>query len=92
MSKGNPGMNQLANVLSNRSRQYKESIDETLDFGQIQSNGSLITNKFPVPIPKTQYSICKGARARIERGSRVLVGWVADEPVVIDAITSSSDI
>jgi hypothetical protein len=30
-----------------------------LDFGEIQSNGSLVTNTFPVPIPKGDYTICR---------------------------------
>lgn len=30
-----------------------------LDFGEIQANGSLITNTFPVPIPKGDYSVCR---------------------------------
>ena len=30
-----------------------------LDFGEIQANGSLITNTFPVSIPKGQYCVCR---------------------------------
>jgi hypothetical protein len=30
-----------------------------LDFGEIQPNGSLLTNTFPLPIPKGDYSVCR---------------------------------
>lgn len=55
---GNPGTNKLANVLSQRMKKEGES-PLVLDFGEIQGNGSLTTNTFPVPIPKGDYSICR---------------------------------
>lgn len=55
---GNPGTNKLANVLSNRMKKTSES-PLVLDFGEIQGNGSLITNTFPVPIPRGDYTICR---------------------------------
>lgn len=55
---GNPGTNKLANVLAERMRKTSES-PLVLDFGEIQGNGSLITNTFPVPIPKGDYTICR---------------------------------
>lgn len=54
----NAGTNKLANVLVKRMENMKES-SLVLDFGEIQANGSLITNTFPVPIPKGQYSVCR---------------------------------
>ncbi len=30
-----------------------------LDFGEIQTDGSLITNTFPVPIPRGSYSVLR---------------------------------
>lgn len=56
--KGNPGINGLANVLSERMKRENES-PLVLDFGEIQANGSLVTNTFPVPIPKGDYSVCR---------------------------------
>lgn len=56
---GNPGTNRLANVLCDRMRKQSDS-PLVLDFGEIQANGSLITNTFPVPIPKGDYSVCRG--------------------------------
>ena len=56
---GNPGTNKLAKVLSNRMKRENES-PLVLDFGEIQTNGSLLTNTFPMPIPKGEYSICRG--------------------------------
>jgi len=48
---GHPGTAKLAQVLDKRTSQKTES-PLTLDFGEIQANGSLKTNTFPVPIPK----------------------------------------
>lgn len=54
----NTGVNKLANVLSRRMEKEKES-PLCLDFGEIQENGSLLTDTFPVPIPKGQYSVLR---------------------------------
>ena len=50
--------NRLANVLSGRMKK-ENSRPLVLDFGEIQKNGSLVTNTFPVPVPKGDYSICR---------------------------------
>lgn len=55
---GHPGTSKLATVLSQRMKKENES-PLVLDFGEIQANGSLVTNTFPVPIPKGDYSICR---------------------------------
>lgn len=54
----NAGTNKLANVLSDRMKREGET-PLALDFGEIQANGSLTTNTFPVSIPKGEYSICR---------------------------------
>lgn len=54
----NKGTNKLANVLKKRMEKETES-PLVLDFGEIQSNGSLLTNTFPVPIPKGDYTVCR---------------------------------
>ena len=55
---GHPGTSKLASVLSQRMKRENES-PLVLDFGEIQANGSLVTNTFPVPIPKGDYSVCR---------------------------------
>lgn len=55
---GNPGMNNFAKVLSSRMQRENES-PLPLDFGSIQPDYSLITNTFPVPIPKSDYVVCR---------------------------------
>lgn len=55
---GNPGASRLASVLSHRMKRENES-PLVLDFGEIQANCSLVTNTFPVPIPKGDYSVCR---------------------------------
>ena len=54
----NAGTNKLANVLCERMKREGEN-PLCLDFGEIQSNGSLVTNTFPVAVPKGQYSVCR---------------------------------
>ena len=54
----NAGTNKLANVLSSRMQRENDT-SLCLDFGEIQANGSLKTNTFPVPIPKGDYTICR---------------------------------
>lgn len=84
---GNAGTNKLAKVLTKRMKQEGKS-PLVLDFGEIQENGSLLTNTFPVPMPKGQYSVCRSL-SYVTSGSRVLVAWVQNEAVVIDIITRS---
>ncbi len=55
---GHPGTSKLAGVLSRRMKRENDS-PLVLDFGEIQANGSLVTNTFPVPIPKGDYSVCR---------------------------------
>lgn len=84
---GNPGAAKLAKVLTERMKKENES-PLPLDFGEIHTNGSLVTNTFPVPIPKGDYSICKRA-GELSEGASVLVAWVLNEAVIIDVIESS---
>ena len=63
----NAGTNKLANVLSDRMRRENDT-SLCLDFGEIQGNGSLITNTFPVAIPKGQYSVCSLGTGCLWRG------------------------
>jgi len=55
---GHQGISKLASVLSQRMKRENDS-PLVLDFGEIQANGSLVTNTFPVPIPKGDYSVCR---------------------------------
>ena len=61
---GNPGINQLAGVLSQRMKSENES-PLVLDFGEIQANGSLVTNTFTkrrIFDLQAAYSWCSGRR------------------------------
>lgn len=55
---GHPGTAKLASVLCQRMKKENET-PLILDFGEIQANGSLMTNTFPIPIPKGDYSVCR---------------------------------
>jgi hypothetical protein len=55
---GNPGINKLGKVLQQRMRETNVS-PLVLDFGVIQGDYSLLTNTYPIPIPKTDYMVCR---------------------------------
>lgn len=59
-SSGNPGLNKLAKTLQKRMKETNES-PLVLDFGVIQQDYSLITNTYPMPIPKSDYLVCRDA-------------------------------
>lgn len=63
MSKGDnsPGMSKLAGVLKGIAHGAQDT-SLVLDFGVIQPNGSLLTNTYPIPIPKADYLVCRGLR------------------------------
>ena len=91
----NAGISNLANVIRRRIKKETDT-PLVLDFGEIQSNGSLITNTFPVSIPKGSYSVLSslGASndtdsASVSKGDRVLVAWVQSEAVVVGIVSDS---
>lgn len=55
---GNPGVNKLGQVLQGRMKRCGES-PLLLDYGEIQTDMSLLTNTYPIPIPKTDYMVCR---------------------------------
>jgi len=57
-SSGNPGINKLGKVLQQRMRETSTS-PLVLDFGVIQQDYSLLTNTYPIPIPKVDYMVCR---------------------------------
>ena len=59
MSKrGNPGANKLTAALADMIDK-KDDKPLVLDFGIILGDYSLKTNTFPIPIPKSDYSVCR---------------------------------
>lgn len=59
MSKrGNPGTNKLTSVLTKMAGKISDH-PLVLDFGIILADYSLKTNTFPLPIPKSDYSVCR---------------------------------
>ena len=55
---GNPGLNKLGKVLQQRMAENTVA-PLVLDFGEIQGDYSLLTNTYPIPIPKTDYMVCR---------------------------------
>lgn len=55
---GNPGTSRLGKVLAERmTKQNASSL--ILDYGSIEADYSLKTNTFPLPIPKSDYTVCR---------------------------------
>lgn len=54
------GINKLANVFQKKISTAASHSGVTLDFGEIQTDGSLKTNQFDVPIPASDYLVCRG--------------------------------
>jgi hypothetical protein len=52
------GINRLARLLDGRMKDH-DIKPPLLDFGTIQDDMSLLTNNFPLPIPYTDYVICR---------------------------------
>lgn len=55
---GNEGIHKLAEVLQNRVHKLGDKA-QVLDFGVVQQDMSLLTNKFPLPIPQSDYMVCR---------------------------------
>lgn len=52
------GVNRLANTIQERV-QNMNATPPVLDFGTIQGDFSLLTNTFPLPIPQSDYMVCR---------------------------------
>ena len=52
------GMQKLAKVLDTRMGEHSDE-GFSFDFGVIKEDYSLVSNTFPVPIPKKDYSVCR---------------------------------
>lgn len=55
----NPGTSKFAGILTSRIRESENS-SLILDFAVINSDYSLLTNTFPIPVPKSDYTVCRG--------------------------------
>lgn len=87
-----PGTNMLARVIAGRIRSDTE-IPMALDFGELQKNLALVTNTFPIPVPKEDYEVDSrflNGEEILKPGRRVLVAWVADTPVIVCAVSSGN--
>lgn len=65
MSKGDnsPGISRLAGVLRDLAGIDRDD-SLVLDFGVIQSDKSLMTNSYPIAIPKSDYLVCRHLKSR----------------------------
>ena len=65
MSKGDnsPGMSKLAGVIGDMIKRGQAG-SPVLDFGVIQSDKSLLTNSYPIAIPRNDYLVCRHLKGR----------------------------
>ena len=56
MGKTDSGISRLARVLSDRIGRQTEDNSISLDFGTILENKNLLTDSFPIEIPKNRYT------------------------------------
>lgn len=91
-------MSQLAKVLDGRIREWAKP-ETIVDFGTIQSDGSLLCDDFGPPIPTGEYQICRTLSIKndyidmkIRKGDRVLMVWIDSEPVVVDVLLEADDV
>ena len=90
----NEGVNMLARVMQERMQKISYT-PEPLEFGEIQGDYSLLTNKFPIPIPKSDYLVCRLLMTdpnKLIPGDHVLVAWIGSDPVVIDVIRTGKEL
>ena len=55
-----PGISRLAAVFEDMAKKSNTG-SPVFDFGTIQKDGSLLTNRFPIPIPKSDYLVLRCA-------------------------------
>jgi hypothetical protein len=55
----NEGVNKLAQAMQSRMHGVNGLSQQPLDFGEIQGDMSLLTNRFPLPIPQSDYMVCR---------------------------------
>ena len=56
----NEGISKLAGVFQKRMQENQDANSElVLDFGTIQNDYSLLTNTFPIAIPRSDYYVCR---------------------------------
>ncbi|NSW90206.1 MAG: hypothetical protein HPY74_05925 [Firmicutes bacterium] len=66
MSQSNKGVNKLARVLLSRMKQTGSKPD-ILELGTIKSDYSLLTDRFPIAIPKGEYLVCRSLTLNAEQ-------------------------
>jgi len=79
------GVNKLLEELDKRMTAHDDK-PQILDFCYIQTDRSLLTNKFPRAIPFGEYASCIVIPETITKPIRVLIGWVGDDATVINTI------
>lgn len=92
----NEGINMLARVMQERMRKVSHTPDP-VDFGEIQGDYSILANQFPVPIPQSDYFVCRyltllAKEQQPKPGDHVLIAWVGADPVVVDVIRPATEV
>lgn len=118
MSRGDntPGMSKFVGAIDEMIGRRKDT-SLIIDYGVIQDDYSLLTNTFPIPVPKADYMCCRHLKEvpsgdrwstssggspshshkfqphwKLDKGDRVLVAWVQNDPVVIDVLVHGDEV
>lgn len=80
MSKGDnsPGVSKLAAAMRNISEGTRDN-SLIIDYGVIQADKSLLTNSYPIAVPRSDYLICRHLKSRSVSASTVSLGADDDE-------------
>ena len=89
-NRGNNGAVQLVTAIQKIAGQQSPQ-DRIADLGTIRADYSLVTDSFPVPIPRGEWFMIRrpvtAEDSGLRPGDRVAVIWVGNEAVVIGSIT-----
>lgn len=85
---GNNGAVQFVREIQ-KIAQSQAGRERMIDFGEIKGDYSLVTDSFPVSIPRGEWSMVRqppGAGTEPAPGQRVVVVWVGNEAVVLGSV------
>lgn len=93
MSKGDnsPGISKLAGMVQEIAKKQVPTA-LLLDFGVIQEDKSLLTNTYPLPIPQSDYLVCRHLKSRIVTAntSASSIGEYGDHSHTVEVSTCDS--
>jgi hypothetical protein len=69
--------------------QYHSGSAGALDYGTVGTDKSLLTNRFPIAIPLSDYMTCITIPDPPDLPIRVLVAWIGNDAVVVGQVSQA---